>query len=160
MFISDKVTMRGDWSSIWRLSSQIEKWPVILPHYRKVKILERDPGQHRVTASMSAWRDILPVSWRSHQFLYYHEDPEQASIQYHHTGGVTKGMEVCWTFTPTGTPGEYVVEITHDWNPGWPLIGGIASRLICQLIVHNIAGKTLNTIKRLVTVQNIPARSL
>jgi ribosome-associated toxin RatA of RatAB toxin-antitoxin module len=147
MYISNQIKMRGEWPVIWKLSSEIEHWPEYLPHYRKVKILEEYPENQTYQAAMSAWRDFLPVFWHSQQIRFYGENPSDASVKYFHTGGVTNGMVVVWSFTPTGKPDELLVEITHNWNPRWPLIGKLASRLICQLIVHNIADKTLEAVK-------------
>jgi hypothetical protein len=57
--------------------------------------------------------------------------------------GVTKGMDVEWTFSPSkdGT----LVRIVHVWNgPEWPLIGDVAARgVIGPVFVHGIASRTL-----------------
>lgn len=149
MFISNHIIMTGDWQTIWDLSSQIEQWDMRLPHYRKVKMAKIDDADEHYVAFMSAWRDILPVWWRSEQTRHYNQNPALASIHYKHIEGLTRGMQVIWTFTPTANPDELLVEISHDWTPSWFLIGNIASRLICQYVVHNIADKTLATIRDL-----------
>lgn len=146
MYIENTIVLRGEWETIWQLASQIEKWPEWLPHYRKVTIQSVSPGGLVKHAYMSCWRDILPVSWHTIQRLEPSPDPAQAHVRYHHVKGVTKGMEVIWHFAPLDQ-GVYRVTITHEWNPRWPLVGGLASRLISQLIVHNIADKTLARVK-------------
>jgi hypothetical protein len=70
-------------------------------------------------------------------------------IRYRHIGGVTKGMEVAWTFAPG--PNEVHVRIDHEFNPPWPLVGGfVADRVIGPHFVAAIAGQTLRTIKAIV----------
>jgi ribosome-associated toxin RatA of RatAB toxin-antitoxin module len=153
MQISNKVIMRGDWNIIWQLSSEIENWPHILPHYRKVEIVEHNPARNCYTADMCAWRDVIPCSWRSNQYRYYAEDPARARIIYHHIKGVTKGMEVEWRFRSTGKVMEYEVEIVHKWKPSWSLFSDPGAYVINNYIVHNIADKTLNTIKKMAEAQ-------
>jgi hypothetical protein len=149
LYIENTKVIRGDWEIVWRLSSQIENWPEWLPHYRKVIVQSASPEGRVKHAYMSCWRDILPVSWHTIQRLDYSPDPAQARVFYHHIKGVTKGMEVIWRFEPLDhpQPGVYRVTISHDWSPGWPLVGGLAARLISRQIVHNIADKTLARVR-------------
>jgi hypothetical protein len=62
--------------------------------------------------------------------------------------GVTKGMEVEWTFEPArnGT----LVRIVHVWNgPAWPLIGEVSAKyVIAPVFVHGIASRTLAGLAR------------
>src|SRR5438045_1473432 len=142
MYSENVVVMRGNWQYIWELSSQIEKWEQRLPHYREVTLHQKSADGLEKQATMRARRDFLPVSWRTIQRLQPADDPADATIFYKHIGGVTKGMEVAWIFEPL-SPNLYRVTISHDWKPKWPLIGGLASHLIGELIVKNVAGKTL-----------------
>ncbi|MDB5080234.1 MAG: cyclase/dehydrase [Chloroflexi bacterium] len=146
MYIENTIVVLGDWETIWALSSDIEKWPERLPHYRKVIIQSVSPGGRVRHAYMSCWRDILPVSWHTVQRLDYSATPAEARVLYNHVKGVTRGMEVIWRFEHLDE-GVYRITISHDWSPKWPLVGGIASRLISQLIVHNIADKTLARVR-------------
>lgn len=148
MYAENSIVMRGDWQRIWELSSQIERWPEHLPHYRRVTINRSAKDNLEREAYMSAWRDILPVSWLSMQYLQPNADASRARVFYKHIGGVTKGMEVVWAFEPLGDD-SYRVIITHEWQPKWPLVGGIASHLIGELIIKNIADKTLARVKQL-----------
>lgn len=172
MYIENTIVLKGNWSDIWRFSSEIEHWVERLPHYRKIDILEvldADGAGHQRRAYMSCWRDPLPLkwskldkrrvpgwidlvripeSWTTVQTLEPNDDPAQARIRYTHVGGVTKGMEVVWSFQPLAD-GYYRVSISHNWRSRWPLIGGLATYLIQTQIVHDIADKTLATMKRL-----------
>lgn len=172
MYIENSIILKGNWADIWRFSSEIERWVDRLPHYRKIEILEvldaNEMGRKR-RAYMSSWRDLLPLkwsklnkqnvpgwidllripeSWTTVQTLEPNADPTQARILYTHVGGVTKGMEVIWSFQPLSDD-YYRVSISHNWKSKWPLIGGLATYIIQTQVVHDIADKTLSTMKRL-----------
>jgi ribosome-associated toxin RatA of RatAB toxin-antitoxin module len=127
---------------IYGLGARIEDWPKILPHYRRVRIL-RDAGTWRL-AEMAATRTGIPVTWVSIQEL----DPARHVIRYRHVRGVTRGMAVEWTITPG--PGGMLVRIAHDFAPPWPRPLGplVARRVVGDLFVRHIAGRTLRQIKR------------
>jgi ribosome-associated toxin RatA of RatAB toxin-antitoxin module len=168
MYIENTIVLRGNWADIWRYSSQIEHWVEWLPHYRKIEIFETFENGRKRRAYMSCWRDLLPLrwknldkqnvpvwidwlripeSWKTVQTLQPNDNPAQARILYNHIGGPTKGMEVIWSFEPLGND-YYRVSISHNWRAKWPLIGGVATYLIQTQIVHDIADKTLATMKR------------
>ena len=159
MFIRNRAVMTGDFAQIFDLSSLIERWPVILPHYRYVRLLDQSSDGLQRRAVMSAWRDVLPVSWKTLQTIVPPQsgNADSARILYTHIGGVTTGMEVEWQFRTLGQS-RYEVTISHDWTARWPLIGGVASGLISTGIVHDIADKTLATIKKRVESRT-PARA-
>ncbi len=172
MYIENTIVLRGDWADLWRFSSEIERWVEWLPHYRKIDILETLEGGRKRRAYMSCWRDLLPLKWETMarlksngipawldlvripegwttvQTLEPNDNPAQARIRYNHVGGPTKGMEVIWTFEPLQDD-YYRVSISHDWRARWPIIGGMATYLIQTHIIHDIADKTLKTMKRL-----------
>ena len=67
-------------------------------------------------------------------------------ITFKHVRGVTKGMDVAWTFEPMAD--RVRVQIWHGFDPPWPLVGNfVADRVIGPHFVEAIAGKTLATIK-------------
>jgi len=139
------VTMVSDLDRIVALAVEIERWPVILPHYRRVTLL--GGGGDRKTVEMAARRGHIPVKWRAIQEI--ERDGRSPIIRYRHIGGVTKGMDVSWTFV--SGPGEVRVRIDHEFSPHWPLVGGIiADGVIGPHFVQAIAGKTLQTIKAIV----------
>ena len=148
MHIENTILVRGRWERLWELASQIENWPGWLPHYRKVTLDSVSPDGLEKRGYMSAWRNFLPVSWHTIQRLQPSDDPAQAHVLYNHVKGVTKGMRVEWLFVPQGQD-SYRVTITHDWKPGWPVVGGPAAWFISQFIVSNIADKTLARVRQL-----------
>lgn len=129
---------------IVELAADIEQWPNILPHYRWVTLLDGG-GDHKVV-EMAARRDRFSVRWLAIQTI--ERDGATPIIRYRHIGGVTKGMEVAWTFEPTDS--GYHVTIDHELKLRWPVIGGVVGdRIIGPYFVGYIAGLTLATIKRL-----------
>lgn len=130
------------------LASDVERWPTILPHYRWVKLLEG--GGDRKIVEMAARRDRIPVRWRAIQTI--ERQGETPVIRYRHIGGVTKGMEVAWIFSPNSS--GYHVQIEHELTLQWPVIGGlVGDRIIGPYFVSYIAGRTLTTIKQLAESQ-------
>ncbi|MDQ3779419.1 MAG: SRPBCC family protein [Chloroflexota bacterium] len=145
MHTENSVEMTGDLDRIVALAADVERWPVILPHYRWVTLLEG--GGDRKTVEMAARRGYIPVRWRAIQEI----DRDRASpiIRYRHIWGVTKGMTVAWHFEPHS--GTVMVRIEHTFSPRWPLIGGpVANGVIGPHFVAAIAGNTLETIKSIV----------
>jgi hypothetical protein len=145
MHTDNTVEMNGDLATIVRLAAEVARWPEILPHYRWVTLLDGS-GDHTVV-EMAARRGRIPVRWRARQDI--ERAGPTAIIRYRHVWGVTKGMDVAWTFVPK--LGSIAVRIDHEWTPGWPLVGSpIANHVIGPHFVGAIAGQTLATIKAIV----------
>lgn len=142
---ANTIEMAGDLDRIVALAADIERWPVILLHYRWVTLL--DGGGDRKTVEMAARRGRIPVKWRAIQVV--ERDGPTPVIRFHHIGGVTKGMDVAWTFEQK--LGTVAVRIDHDFSPPWPIVGqAIADHIIGPHFIEAIAGKTLRTIKAIV----------
>jgi ribosome-associated toxin RatA of RatAB toxin-antitoxin module len=142
---ANTVVMKGKLDDIVRLAVETERWPEILPHYRWVTILEGG-GDHK-SVEMAARKGRIPVKWRARQAV--ERNGATPIIRFFHIGGVTKGMDVAWTFAPG--PDGVAVTIDHDFDPPWPVVGGfVANRIIGPHFVEAIAGRTLNTIKGIV----------
>jgi hypothetical protein len=145
MQTANEITMHGDLDTIVALGGDVERWPEILPHYRWVTLLAGG-GDHK-TVEMAARKGRFPVKWRAVQEI--ERDGATPIIRYRHIGGVTKGMDVAWTFDVK--PGSVIVRIDHEFAPPWPIVGGvIANQIIGPHFVASIAGKTLATIKAIV----------
>ena len=136
------VVMRAPWERIFPLAADVEGWPQILPHYRYVRPVA-DPDAERRFA-MGARRGLIPVTWEAIQRPL----PDERSIEFVHTGGVTKGMWVAWRFEPV--EGGTNVSIEHRLELGWPIIGDFAARyVIGPQFIEAIAGRTLHRIREL-----------
>jgi ribosome-associated toxin RatA of RatAB toxin-antitoxin module len=134
-------SISGDIAQIFAMASAVEAWPQLLPHYRWVKVLA-DGATERLV-EMAAHRDGFPVRWTARQCL----DPARHQIHFTHVRGISRGMEVTWFLEEDGALVH--VRIVHDLTLHWPLIGSfVASYIIGELFVSNIATKTLRTIKQ------------
>jgi hypothetical protein len=99
---------------------------------------------------MSAYRPFggplnWPTWWKSQMWT----DAARHEVRYRHIGGITTGMDVLWTITPT-PDGASDVTIVHTWDgPPWPLIRRMASEwIIGPIFVHGIAERTLAGVAR------------
>jgi ribosome-associated toxin RatA of RatAB toxin-antitoxin module len=145
MQTENRTIMQGDLETIVSLAADVERWPVILPHYRWVRLIEG--GGNEKLVEMAARRGRIPVKWQAMQTV--DRSDRTPVIRYLHVRGVTRGMEVAWTFDPT--PTGVGVRIDHEFIPPWPVVGGtVADRVIGPHFVAAIAGQTLSTIKRIV----------
>ncbi|CAN5889636.1 hypothetical protein BH23GEM9_BH23GEM9_01400 [soil metagenome] len=132
----------------FRVAADVEHWPRILPHYRHVRFHRRDGfGTGRV--EMAAWRDFAgplryPTWWVSDMRVA----EEEPAMYFVHVAGITRRMEVKWSFEPRDD-GTHVC-ISHAWSgPRWPLIGGLAWRLVIgPHFVSAIAQRTLAGVAR------------
>ena len=130
-------------SLVFRLARDIERWPRLLPHYVRVRPLERD-GEGRLTAEMVACRPLvpvlglgLPVAWRSRTW----SELETLRLRFVHLGGATNGMDVTWRIEPA--EGGCRVSIDHDFRPrvpGW-------AAFVDRAFTRPIASRTLATFK-------------
>ena len=137
-----RLPMRAPWERIFALAAEVERWPQILPHYRYVRRLPDPDGERRF--AMGARRGAIPVSWEAIQ----RPMQDSRTIEFVHTGGVTKGMWVAWRFEPV--EGGTEVSIEHRLELGWPLIGDVAARrIIGPQFIEAIAGRTLRRIRQL-----------
>ena len=135
-----RVRMDAPYERIFGLAADVEQWPAILPHYRYVRPLPAANGDRHF--AMGARRGPIPVAWSAIQRPL----PGERRIEFHHTGGVTRGMDVAWRFEPAGDGWD--VSIEHQLELRWPLLGSFAAeRVIGPHFIEAIAGRTLRTIK-------------
>lgn len=146
MRTSNAITIRAPLPLIFRVASDLPNWPKFLRHYRYNKFLSQMPWGGIV--KMSAVRTFIPTTWVS----IFRIDAEKRQLHFEHIRSslnATRGMIVVWHFTET--PDGVHVEITHDLDLRWPLIGGFVGRYIVGLFfIHHIATRTLAGLKRTV----------
>jgi ribosome-associated toxin RatA of RatAB toxin-antitoxin module len=146
LFQLDEAIVRAPIETIFDLAAQVEHWPAHLAHYRYVRFRSRstDGGG---TVEMSANRPFGPLNWPTYWCSYMSVDRREYSVRYRHIEGVTKGMDVEWTFA-THAEGTHV-RLFHVWDgPAWPLIRVPAATLVIgPVFVHGIAQRTLAGLK-------------
>ena len=132
------LAMRAEPARIFELAARVEDWPVLLPHYRWVRVLD-DDGRRRLV-EMAARRGRIPVRWTAVQERH----PDEQRITFHHVRGVTRGMDVAWTLTPMDPTGTTLVHIWHGFEPPWPLVPArLVDLVVGQYFVNGIAARTL-----------------
>ena len=147
----DERIVRAPAATIQALAADVAAWPTHLAHYRYVRFHERDGAGGGIVA-MSADRPFgvvrWPTFWLSEMEIVRDGAGDAPAIRFRHIGGVTRGMDVEWSFVATA--GGTRVRIVHVWDgPRWPLIGTFAARaVIGPVFVHGIAARTLAGLAR------------
>jgi uncharacterized membrane protein len=135
---------------VFTLAADVERWPERLPHYRYVRRLPDPAGERRF--AMGARRGPIPVSWEAVQRPH----PSDGVIEFEHTGGVTRGMQVAWRLRDDDEGVEVTIE--HQLTLNWPVVGElVANWVIGPQFVEAIARRTLRRVKELAE-ENVGAR--
>ena len=147
----DEQTVRAPLARVFELASQVELWPRYLPHYRYVRFrTRRSDGGGLVEMSanrpfqLKTPRRQLRINWPTWWLSEMAVDKNRPSIRFRHVGGITKEMDVEWSFSPTSA-GTHV-RIVHLWDGPrrFHRIGRLAAiYLIGPVFVHGIASRTL-----------------
>lgn len=142
MVTVDERVVAAPPGAMFDVARDVANWPAHLGHYRYVRIREQRPDGVAVV-EMSAFRYFGPAGWPTWWLSLMEVNPQQPSIRFRHIGGITKDMDVEWSFEPAAAGTR--VRIVHAWDgPGWPLIGVAAARtVIGPVFVHGIASRTL-----------------
>ena len=142
MVTVDERVVRAPVPAIFELARDVEAWPEHLPHYRYVRFRERTEDGGGLV-EMSAVRPFGPLRWPTWWLSEMGVDAARPAVRFRHVGGITRGMDVEWTFEPTADGTD--VRIVHAWDgPPWPPIGGLAARaVIGPVFIHGIASRTL-----------------
>jgi uncharacterized membrane protein len=142
METTNEILIKAPVETVFALAADTERWPQILPHSRWVRRLRGD-DEHKLV-EMAARRNFYPVRWVAVQRNF----ADERRITFRHVRGISRGMEVEWQLAPT--PDGTHVRIWHEFHSPIPIVGEFfAHRVVGQLFVSNIAGKTLRQIKRL-----------
>lgn len=150
----DTRAMAAPPDEVFRLASEVERWPDFLPHYRWVRMHERRPGGGSVV-EMAAWRPFGPIKWPTWWMSEMWVLPAQREVRYRHIKGITAGMDVVWTVERAGAGTR--ATIVHEWaGPEWPLLRRPAAAwVIGPVFVHGIAQRTLAGIARIAEAEHV-----
>ncbi len=141
MHTVNEIWMNAPPERVLELAAGIARWPEILPHYRWVRVISDEGG--RRTAEMAARRSWFPVRWTAEQRVL----PDERRITYHHTRGITAGMEVEWRIVERDGGCDVIIE--HDLRSGNPLLRTrLADWIVGGIFVSAIADRTLQHMKR------------
>lgn len=135
---------RADPGRVLALAARVEDWPGLLPHYRSVTVLAVMSSGDRIV-DMRARRDVfadrlaIPLHWIARQRVL--ED----RVEFVHVGGVTRGMEVAWTWHPIAD-GRAAIRIEHSFSPRWPVPDQVVHAIVGDVFVNSVAYRTLRTL--------------
>ncbi len=143
----DELLVRAPARTIFDIARDVENWPAHLAHYRWVRFHQRSDDGGGIV-EMAAWRPFGPVGWPTWWLSQMAVDHQRPAIRFRHIRGITRTMDVEWSFEPSGS--GTLVRIVHVWDgPRWPLIGVFAARaVIGPVFVHGIASRTLAGLAR------------
>lgn len=142
MEIRDEQLVRAPWRAIFDIAKRVEEWPAYLPHYRYVRFRERATDGGGVV-EMAAYRPFGLAGWPTWWLSEMAVDEGAPAIRFRHVAGITKGMDVEWSFR--SVPGGTHVTVLHVWDgPPIPFLGIPAATLfIGPVFIHAIASRTL-----------------
>ena len=148
MHTVDQIAIHAPLDRIFQAAADVQRWPEILSHYRRVRFLDRRDGGGLV--EMAAWRPFGPLRYPARWVSEMIVDRAGGEIRYRHVRGITAGMNVVWRLDSQAGTDSVRVTIVHEWRgPAWPLIGALAADLVIgPVFIHGIAQRTLAGIKR------------
>jgi uncharacterized membrane protein len=141
MHTTSSIVIAAPLEKIYAMTSDLTRWPALLPHYRWVRWLSGGPDSGIV--AMAAMRGAIPISWTSE----FRRDDVAPSLIFRHLKAFTKGMEVRWLYEPDEA--GIRVTIQHDLNFRWPLLASLAEPVIGDFMIGWVAPRTLSTFKQL-----------
>lgn len=151
MSTRDEGVAQAPLRAVFNIVRAVERWPQHLAHYRWVKMLTRD-AQGGGVVEMSANRPFGPLNWPTFWRSLMEVDHARPAVRFKHIGGVTKGMDVDWSFESIDHGRRTHITLIHEWDgPSffWPGIGAVAARnVIGPVFVHAIAARTLSGLAR------------
>jgi ribosome-associated toxin RatA of RatAB toxin-antitoxin module len=143
MHTANSVIIKAPRQRIFEITSDLENWTPMLPHYRYIRFHERSENKLKNVVSMACWRGWIPLSWKS-----IHEiKPDVLEVHFTHLRAFTKGMVVIWRYDET--PDGVNVSITHDLNFRVPFLAPLMEPLIGRVFVEPVACRTLATFKKI-----------
>lgn len=144
MMLRQSIDIRAPATVIYDVAHDVSRWASLLPHYRYVRVLERN-GDDDCVCVMGARRNFVPVRWTAAVHLL----PQIPRIEFTHVGGPTTGMRVAWIFDPI-TQGTRLT-ICHDMTLlRRPLVRtALGAEIAARVFIEPIASRTLACIKAL-----------
>jgi ribosome-associated toxin RatA of RatAB toxin-antitoxin module len=141
MNVTQSIEVTAAPDRVYAVAHDVPNWGVLLPHYRYVRVLERDGND--CVCMMAARRDWFVVRWTAAVHLL----PEIPRIEFTHVDGPTTGMRVAWIFdaTPHGTR----LTITHELSDVKPPLvrTWLGQQIAAKFFIEPIARRTLACMK-------------
>lgn len=143
------IEVRAPARHVFALVRDVERWPQLLPHYVRARVVARE-ADGGVVAVFVAIRPLipvvglgLPVAWRSRVWA----DASQLRLHFRHLGGATAGMTVTWRLEDRA--GRCHVSIEHDFGVTDSLLARLRALVIDRFFIRAVASRTLMTFRAL-----------
>lgn len=141
MHTTSSIVIAASLERIYAMTSDLTRWPALLPHYRWVRWMEGGPDHGII--EMAAMRGWIPISWTSE----FSRNPEKPMLRFRHLKAFTKGMEVRWLYEPCDQGIRVTIE--HDLHFRWPLLASLGELIIGKYMIGWVAPRTLAAFKKL-----------
>ena len=141
MNCENSILIHAPLETIFAVTSNLENWPNVLPHYRWIHVLSRNGDA--MTVKMAARCGWLPIQWTSR----FQADAEARELRFHHLKAFTRGMVVKWTFTPTAN--GVLVQISHELHRRSAPARWFAEQILAKQFIQPVASRTLRCFKQL-----------
>lgn len=128
--------------TVFRLASEVELWPALIPHVRSARVLQRR-GQQRLVAVRVCWHG-LPLAWRAIHTL----DRDAGTIAFRQVTGPARGSTVRWRIVPAGG-GGVDVSMGQTARVWWPLPGRGFVLPLAERVGRELGETTLARIKQI-----------
>lgn len=147
MHTESSIFIQAPIDRVFDVTTDLSRWPEILPHYRYVRTIGRD-GEGSVVR-MACVRSGIPVSWES----LHRVDRAAREMHFTHLKAWTKGMVVVWEYRERD--GGVGITLRHDLEFRWPLLAPVAVPVIGGFFIGHIANRTLSTFKDYLEAGNV-----
>jgi ribosome-associated toxin RatA of RatAB toxin-antitoxin module len=139
---STSIDIAAPADRIYALAAATARWPLILPHYRYVRVRERDGARQIV--EMACWHHVFPLRWVAEQV----NDARRPHIAFRHIAGPTRGMDVEWRFESFDARTRVTIE--HRLEFAFPVAAAFLGKYVVgDYFIAGVAHRTLNCMKRL-----------
>ena len=142
----NSILIKAPLEKIFETTSDLLRWPTVLPHYRWIRILKTD--NDGLVVKMAARRGWLPIQWTSR----FQVDPRARELRFEHLKAFTRGMQVLWTYT--STPEGVRVTISHEMDRASAFGRWFAHRVLGEMFIGPVATRTLSRFKEYLEQNN------
>ena len=111
----DRRHVRAPAERVFQAAMDVEQWPVLLSHYRWVRLLDRTGD--RTIVEMAAWRPFGPIKYPTWWVSEMWVDRGRPAVHYRHVRGITTGMDVVWQIVPVGDETDVTLSLIHISEP-------------------------------------------
>jgi ribosome-associated toxin RatA of RatAB toxin-antitoxin module len=136
----NSILIKAPLDRIFEVTSDLLRWPKVLPHYRWIRVLQTD--NDGLIVKMAARRGWLPIQWTSR----FQADPRTPELRFEHLKAFTRGMKVQWSYTPT--PDGVLVKISHELQRASAFGRWFAEHVLGKLFIEPVATRTLSHFKQ------------